>query len=78
LQESINSSTSATDGEQERLENPPGEHFKDLVLDVKDAQLCGRLSVAQEIWYSGWNESKNIFRRSRRAVVEVVNRQRCN
>jgi len=78
LQESINSSTSATESEQERLENPPGEHFKDPVLDVKDAQLCGRFSVAQEIWYSGWNELKNIFRRSRRRIVEVVNRQRRN
>jgi hypothetical protein len=62
LQEWINSSTSATESEQEWLENPPGKYFKDLVLNVKDAQLCGRFSVAQEIWYSGWNEPKNVFR----------------
>jgi hypothetical protein len=73
LQEWINSSALATESEQERLENAPGEHFKDLVLNVKDAQLGGRFSVAQEIWYSGRNEPKNIFRESRRRVVEVVN-----
>jgi hypothetical protein len=73
LQEWINSSTSAIESEEEGLENPPSEHFKDLVLNVKDAQLGGRFSVAQEIWYSGRNEPKNIFRESRRRVVEVVN-----
>jgi hypothetical protein len=62
LQEWINSSTSATESEEEWLENPLGEHFKDLVLNVKYAQLSGRFGVAREIRYSRWNEPKNVFR----------------
>jgi hypothetical protein len=62
LQERINSSTSTTASEQERLENPPGKHFEDLVLNVEYAQMSGGLGATQEIWDSGWNAPKNVFR----------------